>query len=41
MSGTAIRVSGVTKVFGTRTVLDSINLDVRQGETLVILGGSG
>ena len=37
----AIRVSGVTKVFGTRTVLDSINLDVRQGETLVILGGSG
>jgi phospholipid/cholesterol/gamma-HCH transport system ATP-binding protein len=38
---TAIRVSGVTKVFGTRTVLDAINLDVRQGETLVILGGSG
>src|SRR3982751_4236607 len=37
----AIRVSSVTKVFGTRTVLDAINLDVRQGETLVILGGSG
>src|SRR5437870_3637021 len=37
----AIRVAGVTKVFGTRTVLDGINLDVRQGETLVILGGSG
>jgi phospholipid/cholesterol/gamma-HCH transport system ATP-binding protein len=38
---TAIRVQSVTKVFGTRTVLDAINLDVRQGETLVILGGSG
>jgi len=41
MSSSAIRVSSVTKVFGTRTVLDAINLDVRQGETLVILGGSG
>src|SRR4051812_2271541 len=38
---TAIRVNSVTKIFGARTVLDSINLDVRQGETLVILGGSG
>jgi phospholipid/cholesterol/gamma-HCH transport system ATP-binding protein len=37
----AIQVRGVTKVFGTRTVLDAINLEVRQGETLVILGGSG
>jgi phospholipid/cholesterol/gamma-HCH transport system ATP-binding protein len=37
----AIQVRGVTKIFGTRTVLDSINLEVRQGETLVILGGSG
>jgi phospholipid/cholesterol/gamma-HCH transport system ATP-binding protein len=41
MSSTAIRVSGVTKVFGTRKVLDAINLEVRLGETLVILGGSG
>lgn len=37
----AIVVDGVTKRFGTKTVLDRINLDVRQGETLVILGGSG
>jgi phospholipid/cholesterol/gamma-HCH transport system ATP-binding protein len=37
----AIRVAGVTKIFGTRTVLDAINLEVRKGETLVILGGSG
>jgi phospholipid/cholesterol/gamma-HCH transport system ATP-binding protein len=38
---TAILVDGVTKRFGNRTVLDQINLDVREGETLVILGGSG
>src|SRR5678809_948390 len=41
MTQSAIRVSGVTKIFGTRTVLDAINLEVRHGETLVILGGSG
>ena len=37
----AIQVRSVTKTYGTRTVLDAINLDVRHGETLVILGGSG
>jgi len=37
----AIVVDGVTKRFGKKTVLDQINLDVRHGETLVILGGSG
>src|SRR3954468_25101592 len=41
MSSVAIQVRAVTKIFGARTVLDAINLDVRQGETLVILGGSG
>jgi phospholipid/cholesterol/gamma-HCH transport system ATP-binding protein len=41
MSQIAIKVDGVTKVYGTRTILDSIALDVYQGETLVILGGSG
>ena len=40
-SNPAIQVRGVTKIYGTRTVLDAINLDVRHGETLVILGGSG
>jgi len=37
----AIQVQGLTKRYGTRTILDKINLDVRTGETLVILGGSG
>jgi phospholipid/cholesterol/gamma-HCH transport system ATP-binding protein len=31
----------VQKVFDGRTVLDSINLDVYSGETMVIMGGSG
>jgi phospholipid/cholesterol/gamma-HCH transport system ATP-binding protein len=37
----AIQVQKVTKTFSGRTVLDAIELDVREGETLVILGGSG
>lgn len=37
----AIRVRGVVKRFGSQTVLDGINLDVRRGETMVIMGGSG
>src|SRR3954466_15992732 len=41
MPSPAIQVRDVTKVFGTRTVLNAINLEVRHGETLVILGGSG
>ena len=41
MSENAIEVRNVTKRFGTKAVLDRINLEVRQGETLVILGGSG
>lgn len=41
MPDLAIKVIKATKVFGTKTVLDAVELDVRQGETLVILGGSG
>ncbi len=37
----AIRVIDVTKIYDGRVVLDRICLDVLQGETLVILGGSG
>jgi phospholipid/cholesterol/gamma-HCH transport system ATP-binding protein len=36
-----IRVRDIIKTYGDRTVLDGINLDVLQGETLVIMGGSG
>ena len=36
-----IRLSGVTKSFGPKTVLDGIDLDVGVGESVVIIGGSG
>ncbi len=41
MSDIAIKVAKATKIYGTRTVLNAIELDVLKGETLVILGGSG
>ena len=34
-------VRGLRKSYGERCVLDAVDLDVRKGETLVILGGSG
>lgn len=36
-----IELKEVTKRFGDRMVLDGISLEVRQGETLVIIGRSG
>lgn len=39
--GAKIRLEGLTKRFGDHVVLDGIDLDVAQGESLVIIGGSG
>lgn len=36
-----IRCRGVEKAFGSKRVLRGVDLEVRAGETLVILGGSG
>jgi phospholipid/cholesterol/gamma-HCH transport system ATP-binding protein len=36
-----LQFKGVTKRFGDRKVLDNIDLEVRSGETLVIIGRSG
>jgi polar amino acid transport system ATP-binding protein len=36
-----INLTGVTKSFGTTQVLKQIDLDVRQGEVLVLIGASG
>jgi phospholipid/cholesterol/gamma-HCH transport system ATP-binding protein len=41
MSAVAIRCRGVTKAFGANEVLRGVSLEVRAGETLVLLGGSG
>lgn len=38
---TLIRVENLHKTFGGRQVLRGINLDIRKGETMVIMGGSG
>ena len=38
---TKISLQGVSKSFGEKVVLDAIDLDVREGESLVIVGGSG
>lgn len=36
-----IKVEGLTKSFGSQKVLDGVNLEVRRGELLAIVGGSG
>ena len=40
-AGPAIRISDLTVGFGDRTVLDRLSLDVRRGEILGFVGGSG
>lgn len=43
MSTDEIRISvrDLVKKFGTQTVLTGVNLDIKAGETIVIMGGSG
>ena len=42
MTGTAkIKLTGVTKSFGTKKVLNGVDLEVPEGKSLVIIGGSG
>ncbi len=36
-----IRLRGVCKAFGPKTVLDGVDLDIGAGESVVIIGGSG
>jgi phospholipid/cholesterol/gamma-HCH transport system ATP-binding protein len=36
-----IRLRGVSKAFGNKLVLDSIDLDVTTGTSMVVIGGSG
>ena len=41
MSTPKIELQGVRKAFGSKLVLDDMNLSVPKGESLVIIGGSG
>jgi ABC-type sugar transport system ATPase subunit len=36
-----LRLHGVTKRFGQRTIVDNVSLDVAEGETVALLGASG
>lgn len=38
---TLIRIRGLTNRFGSRTVHDNLDLDIRRGEILGVVGGSG
>jgi len=41
MTEPKIRIRGLTKAFGDKTVLDGIDLDVEAGTSTVVIGGSG
>ena len=41
MSDIKVKVTGLVKAFGKKVVLDGLNLDIRKGESLVVIGGSG
>ncbi|OUS18414.1 ABC transporter ATP-binding protein [Rhodospirillales bacterium 47_12_T64] len=36
-----IRIRGLSKAFGKKIVLDNLDLDIHEGESLVVIGGSG
>ena len=36
-----IKLENVTKAFGNKRVLEDLNLEVRRGESVVVIGGSG
>lgn len=40
-TGAPIRIIGITKKYSATTVLDGIDLDIRAGEFLTLLGASG
>ncbi|MCB1884193.1 MAG: ATP-binding cassette domain-containing protein [Geminicoccaceae bacterium] len=41
MSGTLVEVRGLVTRFGPKTIHDGLDLDVREGEVLAVIGGSG
>jgi len=41
MTTPKIQLSGVSKSFGDKKVLDGIDLEINKGESLVVIGGSG
>lgn len=40
-SSTLIQTEGLRKGYGQRTVVDGLNMDIREGEVLAIIGPNG
>lgn len=41
MTENKIEIRGLRKAFGKKVVLDGVDLDIKKGESLVVIGGSG
>lgn len=41
MTNTKIKITNLHKAFGHKVVLDGIDLEIKEGESLVVIGGSG
>ena len=41
MSDTKIKITNLHKAFGRKVVLDGVDLEIKRGESLVVIGGSG
>lgn len=41
MKGCSVKINGVSKSFGTQSILNSVSLDIKQGEFFSLLGPSG
>ncbi len=41
MSDTKIKITDLHKAFGRKVVLDGVDLEIKKGESLVVIGGSG
>ena len=41
MSDSKIKITNLHKAFGKKVVLDGVDLDIKRGESLVVIGGSG
>lgn len=41
MSETKIKITNLHKAFGRKVVLDGVDLEIKKGESLVVIGGSG
>ena len=41
MEETIIKLENVSKSFGNKKILDNLNLEIKKGESMVIIGGSG